>query len=82
MLLDNIMPEMTGFELLAVLNQSGWISRVPAVMISSDNAGKQVLKGYALSVADFIGRPYSAAIVKKRVENLIGRLATFYSGKF
>ena len=37
-LLDIVMPEMDGFEVLAVMNKNGWIKDIPVIMVSSENA--------------------------------------------
>lgn len=70
-LLDYIMPKVDGFQVLETMNRRDWIKRMPIVMISSDDSDEQVLKGYELGVSDFIGRPFSASIVRRRVANLI-----------
>ena len=35
-LLDIIMPEMDGFEVLTVMNRGGWIENIPVIMISAE----------------------------------------------
>ena len=35
-LLDIVMPEMNGFEVLAYMNQQRWIDKLPVIMISSE----------------------------------------------
>ena len=34
-LLDIVMPEMDGFEVLAIMNKNKWIERVPVIIISA-----------------------------------------------
>ena len=38
LLLDIMMPEMDGFEVLAMMNKYHWIDEVPVIMISAENA--------------------------------------------
>ncbi len=71
LLLDNIMPVMDGIQVLEELKKKGITSRMPIIMISSETGEEQVLKGYELGVSDFIGRPFSASIINRRVNNLI-----------
>lgn len=70
-LLDIVMPKMDGFAFLEVMNQKGWISKIPVIMISSENLSSSVVHAYDLGVSDFIGRPFDADIVRKRVRNTI-----------
>ncbi len=70
-LLDIVMPVMDGYEVLAVMNANKWIEDVPVIMISSENSKSYVERAYELGVTDFIGRPFDAAIVRRRVINTI-----------
>lgn len=38
MLLDIVMPEMDGFEVLAVMNKNKWIDEIPVIMVSSESS--------------------------------------------
>lgn len=71
LLLDIVMPVMDGFEVLAVMNQRKWIENIPVIMISSESGSNQVARAYELGVADFIGRPFDALVVHRRVVNTI-----------
>ena len=70
-LLDIVMPEMDGFEVLAVMNKNGWIKDIPVIMVSSENATSVIERAYELGVSDFISRPFDANIVRRRVKNTI-----------
>lgn len=70
-LLDAIMPEMDGFEVLEEMNRQHWIDAIPVVMISAETSPDFITKGYQLGASDYISRPYSAAIVLHRVKNTI-----------
>lgn len=70
-LLDYIMPEMDGLELLSMMNDRHWIEEVPVIMITSDNAADSIDKAYDLGVSDFVSRPYNASIIEHRIENTI-----------
>lgn len=71
MLLDLVMPEMDGFEVLKIMNDKDWISDVPVVIISAENSSAQMSKAYDLGVADFIVRPFDSLIVRHRVVNTL-----------
>ena len=70
-LLDIVMPELDGFGVLAEMNKEGWIEDIPVVMISTERGAEQVERAYSLGVTDFIGRPFDALTVHKRVVNTI-----------
>lgn len=70
-LLDLVMPEMDGFEVLEYMNRNGWIHDIPVMMISSETNGDSVTKAYELGASDFINRPFNVNIVRKRVSNII-----------
>lgn len=70
-LLDAVMPEMDGFEVLERMNEAHWIETIPVIMISADTSPEFISKGYQLGAIDYISRPYSADIVMHRVKNTI-----------
>ena len=70
-LLDIVMPEMDGFEVLMVMNQRQWIEDVPVIMISAETRSSQIERAYKLGITDFISRPFDALIVHRRVVNTI-----------
>ncbi|MBR5508770.1 MAG: response regulator [Lachnospiraceae bacterium] len=70
-LLDIVMPEMDGFEVLVQMNQRGWMESIPVIMISSENAYDVIDKAYDLGVTDFINRPFDPNVVLHRVANTI-----------
>ncbi|MBP3366540.1 MAG: response regulator [Treponema sp.] len=71
MLLDYIMPNMNGFELLEIMNKKGWIQNIPVIMISSEKDETFVEKAYDLGVIDFIDRPFNERIIKRRIMSTI-----------
>lgn len=70
-LLDIIMPEVDGFEVLGVMNKNHWLEDMPVIMISSESAPAYVARAFDMGVSDFISRPFDSTIVKKRVQNTI-----------
>ena len=68
-LLDIVMPEMDGFEVLTLMNQQGWIEDIPVIMITAETAPAHVERAYNLGATDFINRPFNAIVVHRRVVN-------------
>ena len=71
MLLDLVMPEMDGFQVLSQLRNSRWFQQIPIVLITAENSESTALKGYTSGVSDIINKPFNPEIVHRRVENII-----------
>ena len=70
-LLDILMPEMNGFEVLAALKGSDRTWEIPVIVITGLNSAEDEEKGLALGAADYISKPFSPEVVKLRVRNQI-----------
>ena len=70
-LLDIIMPEMDGFEVLKHMTEEYWISDIPVIMISSEDSENYIRRAYEMGVTDYINRPFDANIVYQRVSNTV-----------
>lgn len=70
-LLDIMMPEMDGFDVLNYINKHYWNDRVVVIMISSDDSAENINHAYDLGAFDYISRPFDPMIVRKRVENTL-----------
>ena len=75
MLLDINMPQMNGFEVLAIMKRSRCLEETPVIMISSEESVDTMRKAYELGITDYITRPFDSVIVKKRVQNTLGLYA-------
>ena len=71
MLLDIVMPQMDGFEVLSVMNKGNWIGNIPVIMISAETSSSLVRQAYDLGVTDYISRPFDGKVVRRRVNNTI-----------
>ena len=70
-LLDIVMPELDGFDVLSIMNEQRWIDTTPVIMISSESDSVLVERAYQLGVTDYIGRPFDKAVVRQRVINTL-----------
>lgn len=66
-LLDLIMPGMSGFDVLSEMKREHMMDYVPVIMISSADEPGNIEKAFDLGALDFISRPYSERIVRRRV---------------
>ena len=67
-LLDLIIPVMDGFGLLKLLNERHLISRISVLVGSGENS---IQKCFDYGISDFIGKPFNAKLVRKRVQNAV-----------
>lgn len=70
-LLDFVMPDMNGFEVLNYMNENHWIDDIPVIMISSEDSHRFIKHAYEMGVSDCISRTFDAKIVYQRVLNTI-----------
>ena len=70
-LLDIIMPEKDGFEVLKYMEEESLISDIPVIMISSEDSANYIRRAYEMGVSDYINRPFDANIVYQRVSNIV-----------
>ena len=70
-LLDIVMPKISGFDVLERLKASEKTKGIPVIIITGLDSVEDEEKGLALDAADFIHKPFSVNIVKSRVRNQI-----------
>lgn len=70
-LLDLIMPEMDGFDVLRVMQCYAWQEEIPVIVISAAEDNRSVERAYDMGVADYIRRPFERVMVLRRVKNAL-----------
>ena len=55
-MLDLLMPEMDGYEVLAQMQRLGLINRIPVIVLTAEKLAE--VKSLKLGAADFISKPY------------------------
>lgn len=68
-LLDVIMPEMGGYEVIKHLKEHEETSHVPVIFVTALNSAEEEEHGLCLGAVDYITKPFSPPIVKMRVRN-------------
>ena len=71
LLLDVVMPEADGFEVLEEMNRRGWIDEIPTIMISVETGGSYIDRAFQLGAADYVSRPFVPNMIRRRVINAI-----------
>ncbi len=67
-ILDIVMPVMSGYEVLKTLKQDPALKEIPVVFITALDQEDQETRGLALGAVDYISKPFNPAIVKLRVK--------------
>lgn len=72
-LLDLVMPEMDGYELLTEMNRTEILKNIPVIVITGNGESDYEIKALELGAWDFVSKPIDAKILKFRLENAIQR---------
>jgi len=66
-LLDVMMPDMSGFEVCAALKAQPAMAAIPVIFVTGMADCDDEVEGFAVGAVDYIAKPISAAIVRARV---------------
>lgn len=70
-LLDLVMPEVSGIGVLREMNRTGKIQKIPVLLITAAESDEQLLEGYNLGAVDVVRKPFMTHFLKCRVNNMI-----------
>ena len=70
-LLDILMPEISGFELAEIIKQSSLNNSTPIIFISAVSGTENILNGYNMGAYSYIEKPFHPNIVKSQIYNLL-----------
>jgi len=70
-LLDILMPDLDGYDVLAALKNSEVTRNIPVVFVTGLDGYDAEEKGLELGAADYISKPFHPAIIKLRLKNQI-----------
>lgn len=68
---DVVMPEMDGLELVRKLKKDEGTSHIPVILLSTKSSEEDQTKGLDTHADDYVTKPFSAAILRRRMRNLI-----------
>ncbi len=66
-LLDIMMPEMDGYQVLEHLKADIRTKSIPVIALSAKSAPEEVERAYASGATDFIAKPFSSSDLLKRI---------------
>ena len=73
MLLDIMMPEMNGIELMQKIQENpNWVN-IPAIFLTADTRGDTLWKGFGLGAKDYILKPIVPEILQARIQEHFAR---------
>jgi DNA-binding response OmpR family regulator len=70
-LLDNVMPRMTGWELTKILKNDPKYKEIPIIMLSALDDVKDKVEGFELGVDDYITKPFNFSEVLARIRAVL-----------
>lgn len=70
-LLDIMMPEMDGFQVIRKLKNNEITQDIPVIFITALNSVRNEEEGLKLGAVDYIKKPFIPSIVKARVRNIL-----------
>ena len=70
-LLDIIMPGLSGFEVIKILKEDPETRHIPVVFMTGLNSAEDEARGFSMGAVDYITKPFNDAIVKLRIKNQI-----------
>ena len=70
-LLDVVMPEMDGLEVLRRIHGAGAPQRLPVFLITAEASDRVLREAYGLGVMDVISKPVVPYVVRRRVQSVI-----------
>jgi DNA-binding response OmpR family regulator len=68
MLLDIMMPNMNGYEVLEAMRTSGKLHETPVIMISAVDDLDSVVRCIEMGAEDYLFKPFNPVLLKARVE--------------
>lgn len=67
-LLDILMQEMDGYEVIKHMKENPVTARIPVVFLTADSEKESEERGIALGAADFIRKPVEPQVLLERIE--------------
>lgn len=70
-LLDLIMPEKDGYQVMKDMRTRGFLSECPVVVITAEDSVESEVRAFDLGALDIIVKPFEPHVVRRRVHNII-----------
>jgi len=73
LLLDIMMPEMTGYEVLEAIRGDAGLRHVPVVVISAVDEMESIVRCVQLGAVDYLTKPFNAVLLRARIAAALDR---------
>ena len=73
--MDWNMPHMTGLDLVRVIRRAPNCHNLPVVMVISEGLKGNVLEEVKAGVSNFVVKPFTAEVLKEKIETIFKKLA-------
>jgi len=73
-LLDVMMPEVDGFEVIQQLKSDEQTKDIPVIFVTAKVGAEDEVKGFSLGAVDYIYKPYNPPVIEMRVRHQINLL--------
>ncbi|MEG1859266.1 MAG: response regulator [Christensenellaceae bacterium] len=71
MLLDIVMPNVSGYDVLQFMRFNGLMKHIPVILITAAESVDAEVKGLRCGARDFIRKPFIPDVVRRRVKNIL-----------
>lgn len=78
LLLDVMMGELSGFDLLSKLRMNDKTAHIPVLFLTAKDTESDLLHGFSLGADDYISKPFSVKEVLARVKAVLCRTSNVY----
>lgn len=72
-LLDVMLPGISGFEVLHALNADPLTTGVPVVMLTSKSREEDIERGFSMGAAEYIPKPFKLGELMMRINRVLGK---------
>ncbi len=68
-LLDIIMPDLDGYEVIRLLKSDEVTNNIPVIFITAKGEEEDEARGFELGAVDYIAKPFKPVVVKARIKS-------------
>jgi two-component system sensor histidine kinase ChiS len=70
-ILDVMLPEMSGYEVCRQIRKEYSLSELPVLLMTAQNSAASLLTGFAAGANDFLSKPFDSSELKARMKTLL-----------
>ena len=74
-ILDVMMPDLDGFQLLRMIRSDNLLQKVPVIMLTAKSGVEHRIKGLEQGADDYLGKPFDSQELVLRIRSILKRLS-------